>query len=84
MRDPLRTVLRWSLACLCMLLALNAVMGQILAPPTVFDIPWMQVTVGHRPGDNWQNPESTVIYSSAIPTVKQLSPKRWQITFQSQ
>lgn len=80
----MKSALSFSFACLFMLLALNVVMGQFLAPITAFDIPWLQInTTTHRPGDKWQNPEFTVIYSSAIPIVTRLSPTRWQITFQS-
>lgn len=76
--------LKISLGCLFIALALNVVFSQILAPTTAFDIPWLQInTTTHRPGDKWQNPEFTVIYSSAIPIVTRLSPTRWQITFQS-
>jgi hypothetical protein len=86
----MKEALQVSLWCLFAALALNAaftqVNGQMLAPTSAFDIPWLQIHATNNPGDKTIRPERTIIITSVRPLVQQVSaqPQRWQITFINQ
>jgi hypothetical protein len=77
--------LKTSLGCLFIALALNTAftfagnMWLVPYPPIhqAEDRPWMQISSG---GDS-HKPESTVIKTTAIPTVSKVTPTLWIITF---
>jgi hypothetical protein len=78
----MKAALQTSLGCLFIALALNVALthAQLLTPESAFDLPWLQIrtTAGQ---DRTMRPESTTIYTSVPPLVRQVSGNRWQITF---
>ena len=71
----MRQLLRTSLGCLFIALALNA------AFTFAQDAPWLQVNC-HNPASNANLlPKWTVIISTKKPEIKQLRNNRWEISF---
>jgi hypothetical protein len=83
----MKEILQVSLWCLFAALALNVAFtqlnGQMLAPTSAFDIPWLQIHANNNPGDKTIRPERTMIITSVRPVVERMAtqPSRWQITF---
>jgi hypothetical protein len=81
----IRELLRASLWCLFFALVLSNAftyaqnLWLVPYPPIqMSDHPWMEISSG----DDSHKPESTIIKTTAIPTVTRLSPTTWIITFQ--
>jgi hypothetical protein len=68
--------LKTSLGCLFIALALNTAFTFAI-PQQQQDRPWMQISSG---GDS-HKPESTIIKTTAIPSVTKVTPTLWIITF---
>lgn len=85
----MKQLLRTSLGCLFIALALNALFsyGQTLAPlapplENLPDPPWLQVNT-HNPSNNQSHrAEWTVLISSRKPIVKQIRTDCWEISFE--
>ena len=71
----IRELLRTSLGCLFIALALNA------AFTFAQDAPWLQVNTHNPASDQTMKPEWTVIISAKKPSIRQLRDNRWEISF---
>ena len=71
----IREILRTSLGCLFIALALNA------AFTFAQDAPWLQVNTHNPTNDATHLPKWTVIISSKKPSVKQIRENCWEISF---
>lgn len=79
----MKEILRTSLWCLFMALALNVAFShaQALVPQTATaaDLPWLKVFVRNPTGSS--KPEDVTIISANKPEVRKLRDNRWQISF---
>jgi hypothetical protein len=82
----MKELFRASVWALFIALALNVAFGQAQAwlvpypPIPVQERAWMQIVTSR---EDWHNPESTTIRTTAMPTVTRLTPNVWIITFKT-
>lgn len=77
----MRNLLRTSLGCLFIALALNTAFtfAQALVPQPAQDAPWLQLNCHNKTME--QKPEWTVIITSKKPSIKQIRTNCWEISF---
>lgn len=87
----MKPLLRTSLVCLFIALALNAAFTSAQSlwltpnPPIPLNqpanTPWLQLNSHNPTRDRTLKPQWTVIITSVKPSIRQIAPKRWEIEF---